>query len=637
MKKQLLLTSALLAASGVAFAGGRSTGKNLSDLFLETQPQSSQSAGGIAMMATLENEELCEIPEPESRALIVTSEINPDDPGTFTEEQLIEAQQKFSFEKTLNQIIATSGSADTSASKLLTDIYDSLDEPSITVDGNTFDLQERNTEAGLAGFADEIIVNDAIKLSAVVNRFDLASIEGEHCGEYRLVYHTASFPSRSFNTFFFIFEAQYPNPLPSLGVAGCAPIANFWLSLDGLTKAEAATKLQEFYYEGVVSDGIWLDPVINFAAFTENSGQIRTNAFINSPWNLREFKATIDSENKTTLEVASVKSNPLAELFTGESSTDLDSQFLDDFSTTYINNLIEPELKAIENGDDISTLSKSTIINGIHLSNDDIFNEFQSDSLFAESNPIPGDNTSLLPLSQEMSDTFAQALTQLPEGYTLQMLRNRAEAMSCGGCHQTVTDLEVAPGVKWPKSLTFLHIDEDGRTSDGLKQEFLPFRAEVLADFACKTPKPFEGENVMIVHKALGLALTEEATCDTTSANGDPITAVPPGSINDCGTWVIEHKDDGYFFLKNAVTNRPISPATDGQSVEPVLARPTNWDGDWVTWYYVPVEENFGYLKHKYEFSQRPLFMPGDGSDAAMVGGVEWDGDWVRWNIFPVE
>ncbi|VVM28303.1 hypothetical protein BSPWISOXPB_10864 [uncultured Gammaproteobacteria bacterium] len=40
------------------------------------------------------------------------------------------------------------------------------------------------------------------------------------------------------------------------------------------------------------------------------------------------------------------------------------------------------------------------------------------------------------------------------------MIMNRAEAMSCGGCHQNSNGAEIAPNVKWPPSKFFVHVDE---------------------------------------------------------------------------------------------------------------------------------------------------------------------------------
>jgi hypothetical protein len=45
-------------------------------------------------------------------------------------------------------------------------------------------------------------------------------------------------------------------------------------------------------------------------------------------------------------------------------------------------------------------------------------------------------------------------------GYNAKMIMNRAEAMSCGGCHQNSSNAEIAPNVKWPPSKFFVHVDE---------------------------------------------------------------------------------------------------------------------------------------------------------------------------------
>jgi hypothetical protein len=43
--------------------------------------------------------------------------------------------------------------------------------------------------------------------TAIFNRFDLSASNGQHCGEYRVVYH-----KNNGNRFFLSFEAKYPNP-----------------------------------------------------------------------------------------------------------------------------------------------------------------------------------------------------------------------------------------------------------------------------------------------------------------------------------------------------------------------------------------------------------------------------------------
>jgi hypothetical protein len=52
---------------------------------------------------------------------------------------------------------------------------------------------------------------------------------------------------------------------------------------------------------------------------------VRSNAFINSPWQLREFKTDINTKGEAVFVADSVKSNPLAELFAKEGSLDSDS------------------------------------------------------------------------------------------------------------------------------------------------------------------------------------------------------------------------------------------------------------------------------------------------------------------------
>ncbi|MFX6019153.1 hypothetical protein ABTF08_19950, partial [Acinetobacter baumannii] len=61
-------------------------------------------------------------------------------------------------------------------------------------------------------------------------------------------------------------------------------------------------------------------------------------------------------------------------------------------------------------------------------------------------------------------------------------------AMTCGGCHQFGTAKEIAPGVRWPLSLNFVHIDEDGVLSPLLLDRFLPFRFSLMTNLAA--PKP---------------------------------------------------------------------------------------------------------------------------------------------------
>jgi hypothetical protein len=54
---------------------------------------------------------------------------------------------------------------------------------------------------------------------------------------------------------------------------------------------------------------------INFTHYTHGTGQVRSNTFVNNPWQLREFKTDINAKGESVFVADSVKSNPLAELF----------------------------------------------------------------------------------------------------------------------------------------------------------------------------------------------------------------------------------------------------------------------------------------------------------------------------------
>jgi hypothetical protein len=46
---------------------------------------------------------------------------------------------------------------------------------------------------------------------------------------------------------------------------------------------------------------------------------------------------------------------------------------------------------------------------------------------------------------------------------------------------------EIAPNVNWPKSQSFVHVNEQGALSSALTEQFLPARSAVLVDYWQKT------------------------------------------------------------------------------------------------------------------------------------------------------
>jgi hypothetical protein len=138
---------------------------------------------------------------------------------------------------------------------------------------------------------------------ALFNRFDMAPLDGSHCGEYRVVYAKHLDPNDGGvgGRNFAIFEAVLPNPNPECGVAGCLPVAEFWAELtDENDPVVRADKLEDFYFTGLPD----FDPVIHPANYgmvgssvgygsaggDQPTGQIRTNQFVQFKWTLREFQ-----------------------------------------------------------------------------------------------------------------------------------------------------------------------------------------------------------------------------------------------------------------------------------------------------------------------------------------------------------
>jgi hypothetical protein len=132
---------------------------------------------------------------------------------------------------------------------------------------------------------------------------------------------------------------------------------------------------------------------------------------------------------------------------------------------------------------DPATPSTAINISNISLNSANYYNEFQSD-VNTNDNTANGNKKSL-------STIISNKLSALNlSNYNAKMIRNRAEAMSCGGCHQNSNNTEIAPNVNWPKSRFFVHVDEQGVLSSALTEQFLPARAALLKDYLQKTTGP---------------------------------------------------------------------------------------------------------------------------------------------------
>jgi hypothetical protein len=298
---------------------------------------------------------------------------------------------------------------------------------------------------------------------ALTNRFDLAPRNGADCGEYRIVFALTN--QGAAGRGFIIFEGRLPNPTPTAGITGCAPVADFWaqLSTDPSATSRAA-KLDGFYFTGLPG----FEPVVAASHYglaatgtTRAKGQIRTNFFAQfQQWQLREFQLSKPCAPTAacalSVDQVTVKTNPANELFTGTHAN------APAFQTAFLNQ--------------IPALSKATAAT-IGMTNANKYNEFESVS--------QGSTDVLYANFTQASFQTAIAAKITTPGLTVQNILDRATTQTCAGCHQLSAGphAQLGNGVVWPSSLGFVQIDETSRLSVALQTSFLPHRADVLTAF----------------------------------------------------------------------------------------------------------------------------------------------------------
>lgn len=338
------------------------------------------------------------------------------------------------------------------------------------------------------------------------NRFDLAPSSGENCGEARIVY--ASRRGRLLA----IFEAKIPNPTPGC-VQGCLAVVNFWKNLSTdreasgsrLTADTMKSRLSNFYYVGLPGFG----PVIHINNFmgssgpyNRGSGQIRTNEFHTSQWELREFnglKTCGSGGCRYQFLPATTKGNPAPLLFgdpNNVSDPTVSAQVVD-----FQNRFVNSEVQHLAVGD----------INTFFMDVPNNFNSGSSNMAFTNPNDYSFTMSPELVVRLDARLVQLQSQGVVPAGLGAGHIIRRATAMSCGGCHFFSSGADLGPGVgSWPLSNGFTHIDEfttpqnslDGNgqafnISSALRDVFLPRRRTVMVNYynsrrctTCPSPSP---------------------------------------------------------------------------------------------------------------------------------------------------
>lgn len=448
-------------------------------------------------------------------------------------------ERAFSFSRTIGALLESANAPSDAASQqaFLQTMLDSFAVPAgqrLNADaGIMMPFDDRQAEATLSAAAllDEASPDAMVPL-ALFNRFDLAPEDWSHCGEHRIVYgKNRTNPASPLNRFLLIFEAMVPNPSPADGERGCRRVAEFWAGLSGMSETDQAAALSSFYYDGETGhpDGDLIDPVVNFRNFGGDGsrGQVRANAFVAQPWQLREWltQLTFSTTGPALAFVpVTVKDNPLAQLYNDDITahadvmagnvpaavTTLHGQFVQALTSSVADNLLSEttpkhqRLVAGLEGFDLGPApvdEETILLNTIALGNYDRFNEHQSTSQgFVDA---PGQPAGSSVAVTALLDAVGGATGASIPSQTGQTLLNRARAATCGGCHMTASrgqDGFDGPGVivrenidgtvvRWPDVHAggFVHVNElDRALSPALENELLPFRRYVLGLHLCR-------------------------------------------------------------------------------------------------------------------------------------------------------
>jgi hypothetical protein len=377
-----------------------------------------------------------------------------------------EVKPRFSFDRVISQIRATSGAASPNTNAKLfnrwMDTYNAspgqfggvrhCDDPSVDPNGFGMDCPRPEGVFAAPSFNPFTETNIVIEPISIVNRFDLAPTSGESCGEHRITFAVTS-NSGGIARLFFIFEASLPNPNPGEGLAGCAPVVDQWHSLSNpsLSPKQIANRLEALYFTGLPG----FSPVVHAANYgMAGPGQVRTNQ-LSSSWTLRDFKTkTVCGGAGCTLSFTQVttKTNPADDLFDG--SHPMSAAFQSNFLTNVKKSKLGAKTAAT-----------------IGMSIDDAFNSWESNE-----GETAYDNAADGAFKAAVDAASVAAGLGLESDDVLE----RAQTQSCMGCHQESNNRDLDKGVIWPPSASFVHVTEQGLRSKALFSSFLPRRAKVL-------------------------------------------------------------------------------------------------------------------------------------------------------------
>ncbi len=443
----------------------------------------------------------------------------------------------FSLKRTLKNILSTTPGADPAAigdvqiEALLSTMLDDLASSEIENEdaGITYKVQPRPGEARLTAKA-LLTPNgpDEMKPVGLFNRLDLTPGDFSNCGEFRIVYAKNSHkggvdtdPSPQFDDrLTLIFEAALTNPDQAGDPKQCQAVWNMWKSFGAssasgkLSDAEIGAQLAKFYFDGgKIGSSLSFEPVVDYRHYGLASGQVRANAFVQPSdthpgagpalnWHLRQWRVFFDanSPNSTAIfQPRALNENPVPGLFDsmnpGVKPGDEDrfKNLSGLFQNTFLRTNV-PQLTAVDSLAAIPSPTQTTIadlIDNVGVDIDDRFYAVDSDA-GSPRGPAADDPAERVKDGSDLSNQVFDRLARLKVGdacgITPKHVLNRMGAMTCAGCHQFSNGKEIAPGIRWPLSSTFVHIAESGEMSNLLLDRFLPFRFHLMDGLPPTTP-----------------------------------------------------------------------------------------------------------------------------------------------------
>lgn len=331
---------------------------------------------------------------------------------------------------------------------------------------------------------------ESYKAITLSNRFDLAPADGANCGEYRINFARRSGDGQAngLTRLFIAFEARLANPTPSLGLAGCRPVLDFWRGLSSVGPAVRASRLHQFYFDGLPG----FRPVIDKTQFGAlpgpEGGQIRVNQFLFiqaeiGDWSAREYRLIPQLAGQVPLLVPTFnKDVPARPLFNPTPADARAVQFQEQYFPEQVERL------ALQ---DINTMNYASPV-------PDVFNSGDS-HMAGGSKPIVelfndyGEELGTGPSA--LRTRIQQKLTALGSSLTPNQIVERATSLSCGGCHNISQDKNsLGLPAAFPRSLGFNQVGEDlipipgdparqRYESSPLVEASLPYRAQIMRDF----------------------------------------------------------------------------------------------------------------------------------------------------------